>query len=154
MTSVGPPTLFPAVSQAPSYLSWAKCVNHPQLAPETQAKCVLMLCMWGQQFGVCTHICIFFFFFSPLQANAASVENKCKVTAAMVIVIMTAQKAHSRWEFFCLYVSVYFIGIILMIHRPTICYLLSGIQSTKCFLFCLFLFLFFFLFCFFSFWSK
>ena len=42
-----------------------------------------------------THL-YFFFFFSPLQANAASVENKCKVTAAMVIVIMTAQKAHSR----------------------------------------------------------
>lgn len=37
---------------------------------------------------------------------------------------------------FCLYVSVYFIGIILMIHRPTICFLLSGIQSTKCFVFC------------------
>lgn len=28
--------------------------------------------------------------------NAASVENKCKVTAAVVNVIMTAQKAHSR----------------------------------------------------------
>lgn len=38
----------------------------------------------------------------------------------IIVIISIAQKAQKVVEF-CLYVSVYFIGIILMIHRPTVC---------------------------------